>query len=195
MDDYDVDIDYNDVDYDPEFSDQGQLLNGLTSAAFVASARANTAIQRERLRSMQLQREQRETAYLKKLLGSGAATYKRRLRLAGILPGVGMGLVGGLAGLLLANKLSGARDKKHSALLGGAVGAGAGVLISGIANSIARAKGSLSNVSDRELVDGIKNLDTMDYITPGRAAYLEALLEKSMEEREGREWRPKQYIV
>jgi hypothetical protein len=152
----------------------------------------------ERLRNMQQHRQQRETAHMKKLMGTGAATTKRRLRLARILTSVGMTLggaaVGGLAGWLSSRGRGG--DHVGSAILDGATfGGGAGLLGAGLANLTGSTIADMSNVEDRDLAESLKNFGGYDYITPGKAAYLQTLLSKSQEENEGKEWRPDQYIV
>lgn len=145
----------------------------------------------ERLRNMRLHREQRETAYLHKLLGADAATKKRRLRLARLLPFAGLSLGGALAGGIVGGLSNVEGGASIGAGLGGLLGAAAGVASDGVGSTV----GSLASVDNKKLSDSVNSFSGMDYVTPGKAAYLQTLLDKSFEEHESKDWRPSQVIL
>jgi hypothetical protein len=163
----------------------------MSVGAYADTVTPSDLVALERLRNMRLHREQRETAYLHKLLGRDAATKKRRLRLARMLPTVGLTIGGALAGSVL----GGLGSKDGGAIPGAAIGGLLGALSGGTADAIGSAVGNLSSVDNKQLANSVNSLGGLDYLTPGKAAYLQTLLDKSFEENESKDWRPSQVIL
>lgn len=148
----------------------------------------------QRLRQIQQAEEQRRIKYLHRVLGQGAATQYNRLRLARKSALLASILGGGLLGAMTGYAGSADGEGARGALAGGLVGAGIGGAGGLLAGSVGSLLGTYAKNDPRELRKRMQQLDVLDYVTPGRANYLEAQLEKDFLENESRSYMPSQHV-
>jgi hypothetical protein len=84
--------------------------------------------------------------------------------------------------------------KGGGALMGGLLGAGLGGVAGGIGDIVGNMVGTYQDSSKAALRRRLTGMNEFDYIAPGRAAALEAQLEKEFLENENQSAGPRQHV-
>ncbi len=159
-----------------------------------AQAIQHMELERRRLEQIEQAERQRRIKYLHGKFGEGAATKLNRLLLAKKLALLTATLGGGALGAIIGGSSADKDNRTAGALVGGALGAGIGGGLGSLVSGIGELVGGYTNNEPDYLKDRLSDIGVLDYVTPGRASYVAAQLEKDFLEHENDAQRPSQHV-